>query len=268
MTNMEQIKYAQWQGEYGENNRKNGYWRVIWRGKPLRRVGGYYLNGLKQGIWNELNKNFWILAQIQESGQYFQGQKNGEWIYFFDDKKIGGGSYNQSGQKNGKWIELGDVFYNHSQVTYEGEYKNGKKIGLWDIWFKKHIVGKQNYMIGGGSYDQEDQNKIGKWIELSDGFQEFCQVTCSGEYKNGKRVGQWSIWYKYWETNNNEVIGGGFYDEEGSMKIGRWIELSDEFKCDLQITINGEYNNGKRVGIWQKINIQNNKIYSQINYDK
>lgn len=47
---------------------------------------------------------------------------------------------------------------------------------------------------GGGSFDEQGYGiKIGKWVELIDGFGLNGQVTYIGEYINGKKVGRWNI---------------------------------------------------------------------------
>ncbi|CAD8183787.1 unnamed protein product [Paramecium pentaurelia] len=237
--NLEQIKHLQWQGEYCQNKRKFGKWIAIWNGEALLEVGGYYESGLKQGLWKELINQYWSHATIYQSGDYFNDQKQGTWTYNYNNEKIGGGSYNNQGQKDGKWIELKDRFYDESQVTYSGEYKNGKKVSIWETKY-------QHKYIGGGSYDYGDEGiKVGRWIELSDGFYKYSQVTYNGEYKSGKKVGRWDIKYE------GQLIGGGSYNNGGDeFKIGRWFELSDGFRWNSQISFEGEYINSTKIGRW------------------
>lgn len=47
-------------------------------------------------------------------------------------------------------------------------------------------------LSGGGLYD-ENGVKLGKWIELSDGFSINSKIISNGEYKNDKKVGRWDI---------------------------------------------------------------------------
>ncbi|CAD8203023.1 unnamed protein product [Paramecium pentaurelia] len=124
----------------------------------------------------------------------------------------------------------------NSQVTCIGEYKNGQKQGRWDMYYNYGV----NNRIGGGLYeDGEHGVKIGKWIELSNIN---TQLTYIGEYKKGQKVGKWDTYFNYF---GNKQIGGGLYDEEGEgIKIGRWIEVNDEFFDSSQGTLNGEYKNG------------------------
>ncbi|CAD8159241.1 unnamed protein product [Paramecium pentaurelia] len=260
--NIDQIKYLHWDGEFEQNNRKSGKWKANWQGPDYKEVGGYYENGLKQGLWNEFTKNYWSQAEICENGEYFNDQKIGEWKYIYDNKIIGGGFYNKQGQKQGKWVELSDGFFNSSQVTYYGEYQNGKKVGRWDILFREQ---RQNIFqqIGGGSYDIGIKN--GMWIELSDRFQIYSQVTYHGRYKQGRKIDRWDIHFNYegerkmqdqlLNIKNQIFSGGGLYEEvQGdSIKIGNWVELSDLFLSTHQVTHNGEYQNGKKMGRWYSL---------------
>ncbi|CAD8109918.1 unnamed protein product [Paramecium sonneborni] len=247
LTNLDQIKYLQWLGEYRENKRKFGKWIATWNMEVVKDVGGYYDNGLKQGLWNEPIKNYCSQSQVYERGIYFENQKRGSWIFLKENKRFGGGQYNNQGQKIGKWIELNDQYNHLSQVTCKGEYKNGKRVGKWEYY----MLQGEYKLIGVGIYQemQEESIKNGKWIELGDGFNLGSQVILIGNYSNGKKVGSWNF---YWNDNErNELKGGGLYD--GSIKIGVWNELINNFgsrQGQSQIIYNGEYHNDKKVGSW------------------
>ncbi|CAD8119982.1 unnamed protein product [Paramecium primaurelia] len=294
--------------------------------------------GIKTGKWIEMSEGFYESQQVMFIGDYKNGNKVDKWDIYFNNKgqneKIGGGQYDEGGEgtKIGRWIEISDDFDDSSQVTYNGEYKKGRKIGRWDIHFKitgrnEQIRGQQNnegsdrtkiarkiisdknskkaekqdipdIKVGneqiGGSYDERGEElKIGKWVELSDSNSQITQI---GEYKKGQKVGRWDIyfnngvnnrmqnyqikndlqmiqwceintqltyigeykkgqkvgrWDTYFNYFGNKQIGGGLYDEEGEgIKIGRWIEVNDEFFDSSQVTLHGEYKNGQKVGRW------------------
>ncbi|CAD8178347.1 unnamed protein product [Paramecium octaurelia] len=273
LINLEQIYYLEWLGKYQENFKKMGKWTAIWKGEKITEVGGYYSNeGKKNGIWNDIIKNYGELSPVFEIGEYKDNQKIGQWIYVFEGMNIGGGNYSQYSKKEGKWIDLSDYFCNQCKVTYNGEYKNGKKVGRWDIYYDNND-GELYQLIGGGFYEDQiegDSIKVGKWIDISDEFQDNQQITLSGEYKEGKKFGKWEIWWrsrnlneKYqldddcqFQRNSNkewedQQIGGGSYDSEGyGIKIGRWTQLSDGFSQEYQVIYSGEYHNGKKVGRW------------------
>ncbi|CAD8101442.1 unnamed protein product [Paramecium sonneborni] len=246
--NMEQIKYFEWQGEYEPNKKKIGKWKATWNGEVIL-DGGYYKNGLKLGLWEQPIKNYMSIAQVYEVGEYFNDQKTGTWKYIQNNKNIGGGVFNELGQKNQKWVELSDGFWDGSQIIYIGEYKNGNKVGRWDIEFRDDINTAFS-LIGGGSYDDAgDELKLGNWVEIIENFGDFPYVKQNGVYKNGKKVGRWDI---YWNWNGNQKkIGGGLYDDAGyGLKQGNWVEITDNFQYNSQVTYNGEYKNGQKACRW------------------
>ncbi|CAK76077.1 unnamed protein product, partial (macronuclear) [Paramecium tetraurelia] len=262
LSNVDQIQYLFFQGQYEQNERKSGRWRATWDGEVIENVGGYYENGLKQGFWKELNKNYCrqqrlefqkCPAEIFENGEYSNDQKIGLWKFFYDDKQIGGGFYDGQAQKTGKWIEVNNGFNKSSQVTYHGEYKKGNKVGIWDIFYVD--IYNTSKQIGGGLYDVNGNNtKNGKWIELSEWVDIKSCITLNGQYKTGRKIGRWDILiYKYQQHDNPEIrkIGGGLYDDKGEgNKIGRWIEIKDKYDDISQIIFTGEYDNGIKNGNW------------------
>ncbi|CAD8130345.1 unnamed protein product [Paramecium sonneborni] len=56
--NMEQIQSLSWQGQYGQNRKKDGKWIAFWNKELLKNVGGYYKEGQKQGLWKDLFLNY------------------------------------------------------------------------------------------------------------------------------------------------------------------------------------------------------------------
>ncbi|CAD8207736.1 unnamed protein product [Paramecium octaurelia] len=127
----------------------------------------------------------------------------------------------------------------------------------------------KSYFSGGGLYDNNGSFKNGKWIELSDSFYCYSQVTYQGEYKNCKKVGIWVILGKIQGVNQEK--GGGEYDDQldcvNSLRNGLWIELSDEFDELSQIIYKGEYKHGKKIGVWDEINFKKNEKCGQLNYE-
>ncbi|CAD8119572.1 unnamed protein product [Paramecium sonneborni] len=266
--NMDQICDLEWQGQYSKNKKKEGKWIISWNKELLKNTGGQYKAGQKQGLWKDIFLNYWNQAQIIETGEYNKNLRIGKWNQISQGVRIGGGLYNKEGQKQGKWIDLDEGYYRDKKVTHIGEYDfNGKKVGRWDIMYCKHDE-KKYKQFGGGSYDKEgNEKKIGKWVELDEGFY-FCkQVTHNGEYNiNGIKVGRWDIKYcKYdeqeykkiqiiykYKGKRNVYFGGGSYDQEGNQKkIGKWVELDEGFQYYKQVIHNGEYNmNGRKTGRW------------------
>ncbi|CAD8068162.1 unnamed protein product [Paramecium sonneborni] len=265
-----------YKGEY-KNGQKIGRWDIMYkRNDNFELIGGGQFddkNGIsiKIGRWIELSNFFSDYSQVTYEGFYKEGHKVGRWDNFLKfggkNELIGGGQYVDDAEQNnikiGMWIELWDEFKKDSQIIYKGEYKNGQKIGRWDILYRRNDRFRQ---IGGGQYDeclQEGLKKIGKWIELSEGFYDYSQVIQTGEYINGFKFGRWDVLYRQKMSDQFEQIGGGLYENDkeiGAIKVGKWIELSDEFKWDSQFIYTGEYKNANKVGIWDEMVRDRNNI--------
>ncbi|CAD8208397.1 unnamed protein product [Paramecium octaurelia] len=237
LTNLDQIKYLSWIGEYGENKKKVGRWFANWDGILMADVGGYYSQeGKKIGQWKEINDNYSKNIQIYQIGQYINDQRRGIWRNISNEKDIGGGFYDEQGSKHGLWIDVSDSFCKENQLTYQGEYNNGTKVGKWKILFN-------NQQIGGGYFNNQGQ-KIGKWVDLSSGYSIEAQIKFVGEYQNGKKQGLWDV------LEENIFTGGGVQDVNG-LKSRKWIELSDNSNDYIHIFYIGDYINGKKYGMWE-----------------
>ncbi|CAD8158123.1 unnamed protein product [Paramecium octaurelia] len=114
--------------------------------------------------------------------------------------------------------------------------KKNQKIGKWiTIW-------KGGVLQGIGGYYAEGE-KQGLWKEISKNFQNQAQIYEYGEYMNDKRQGIWKHLYKQTE------IGGGRYNPLGQ-RHGKWIQASDSFWDQSNITYIGVYENGIKIGLW------------------
>ncbi|CAD8173472.1 unnamed protein product [Paramecium octaurelia] len=131
LLNIEQMKYLEFQGQYGINGYKYKQWNYLWKGKQVG-GGNFNILGQKEGKWIDLCDDFWDNKQIFEEGDYQGDNRIGDWIISQKSQKIGGGAY-EMGLKIGKWIELSRGYCDDFQTTQNGEYKNGKKVGQWDI---------------------------------------------------------------------------------------------------------------------------------------
>ncbi|CAD8172225.1 unnamed protein product [Paramecium pentaurelia] len=216
--------------------------------------GGLYDEGnvgltIKVGKWIEISEKFDKSNFIVYKGAYKNGKKVGRWHVYIRNSlfqkgynKIGGGCYDEQGHgiKIGEWIDLDDGFHSRNQVTYHGEYHNGKKVGRWNAYWNF------DQQIGGGQYDELDEGiKIGKWIELEEGDSLQQLIIFYGEYKHGKKVGRWDFMKRQYHESFKQ-IGGGFYDQNG-IKFGMWIDLGEQ---TYDKVLSGNYQNGKKVGIW------------------
>ncbi|CAD8120368.1 unnamed protein product [Paramecium sonneborni] len=248
MRNLEQVKYLRWEGELGMNKQKIKKWNAFWRGANLNIGGEYNQNGQKQGKWIDLFPNFYDFCKVTIQGMYIQDRKQGEWVYYFENQQIADGIYNENGQKNGTWIELYDYYNSENMITFRGKYNKGVKFGRWDTYYQKNFD-DQTKMIGGGEFNLQGK-KNGRWIEIHENYFSLCNIQYQGEYNNGKKQGKWIIQFKYIDYfQDYQKIGGGSYDVN-EIKIGRWIELNDNFKDTSQTILEGDYIQGKKQGKW------------------
>ncbi|CAD8123588.1 unnamed protein product [Paramecium sonneborni] len=141
LANQEQINYLQWIGEYGPNNKKQGYWRALWKGQHIPGVGREYsIDGKKVGIWKDLFKNYWTEAQVYEIGKYKNDMRQGSWQQFYNYKKMQYDSYQLNQRRRRiqlpqiEMVRIIGMFFYNTQVIYDGEYNiKGRKIGRWNI---------------------------------------------------------------------------------------------------------------------------------------
>ncbi|CAD8112059.1 unnamed protein product [Paramecium sonneborni] len=271
--NDSQVTYK---GEYNEQGMKVGRWEIwfqqICGKKDYKQIGGGLYDNLegdkKFGTWIEQWNGFSKDSQLTYKGEYDnKSQKVGRWDilyqgeYDLEFQQIGGGLYKEGQVKIEMWIELWDGFWNEAQVTYNGQYDSkGMKIGRWDIMYCKK--GEHQYQqIGGGLYDYEKGQKIGKWIEIFEGFYYRKKVINIGEYdQKGMKVGRWDIWFQeIFEKKEFKQIGGGLYQK--GQKVGKWEELDDRFEEQNQVIYKGEYNQkGIKINRWD--------IFFKREYDK
>ncbi|CAD8192684.1 unnamed protein product [Paramecium octaurelia] len=105
------------------------------------------------------------------------------------------------------------------------------------------------------------------------------QVIYKGEYLYGNRIGKWDILFRNEISEQFHLIGGGLYylrEELGSIKGGKWIEITENYGNGIglsEVIYVGQYQNGKKVGIWVEMRIDKEmmqegfQIRKQINYN-
>ncbi|CAD8122848.1 unnamed protein product [Paramecium sonneborni] len=188
------------------------------------------------------------IQYLQWQGKYGQNfQKFGRWIAFWKGHALpkASGYYLADGKKSNTWSEMTKNYCDQSQIYEVGEYFNNQRIGIW-----KYVC--ENQEIDGGSYN-EIGLKNGKWVDLSENFNSYSQLTQQGEYKNGIRVGIWDTYWKQVRDNDKLIqIAGGYYNLLG-LKNGQWVELNDDFRDNSQVIFIGKYNQGQKVGKWDII---------------
>ncbi|CAD8108908.1 unnamed protein product [Paramecium primaurelia] len=113
----------------------------------------------------EVLANLEQICHLKLYGKYSQkGQKIGRCSIKWkgEDFKEVNGYYTENGKKQGEWKDLINNFWNLAEAYEIGEYVIDKRKGYW-----KEIY---NYKEIGGCVYNEQGDKNGKWIELSEDF--------------------------------------------------------------------------------------------------
>ncbi|MCS7029000.1 MAG: hypothetical protein NZ519_09560 [Bacteroidia bacterium] len=139
---------------------------------------GEYINGKRQGIWQEGNA----------SGRYVDDEKEGLWIYKDSIGKIIAKGEFKKGQKTGLWQE-GNLI---------GLYEEGTKQGMWKVIKDSCFEYYGTYMDG---------KKNGIWKEEGPNWQglETIQI---GMYEEGFKEGKWKVY----EKNSGILIWEGYFE--------------------------------------------------------
>ncbi|CAD8052091.1 unnamed protein product [Paramecium primaurelia] len=150
----------------------------------------------KIGKWVEPSEFFPNLCQITYNGQFKRGERIGKWDIMYRRMNLNG--YTGGGVNN--------------QTITIGKYQYGIKVGNWDNWQFKSLVSIQKEKIGGDYRVNERDDQIiseikeGRWIELSERFNDSNQVTYVSEYQSGVQIGIWCTFMNWNEINQH--IGG------------------------------------------------------------
>lgn len=256
----------------------------------------YYENGdisekgnFSDGEWISYFEN----GEVLEKGKYEGGKRVGEWMGFFVGKKIRYKSnysssefvlYNSNGQiENIKYADGKWVFYHSGNVWITGKYETGKPTGEW-IWFDVGLgegTGKCNFATGeyiryyeGGkiqlkinlsteeliAYSKEGQilkkenHNTGEEITYRNG-----QIYEKGYYKNGKKVGVWTVCKKKGGSINCIDTNGKLIPGKDSAKEDVYSPDNKEFPTNGEwvsydengnIRESGYFKNDKREGEW------------------
>ncbi|CAD8215092.1 unnamed protein product [Paramecium octaurelia] len=153
--------------------------------------------------------------------------------------------------------------------NYQILYQDGGKIWQWQTMYRWNQT-NQFTEIGGGLYDKKRKNK-GYWIDIYEQFWNWMQVKFIGGYYKGLKVGKWDTIY------DEKVIGGGLYNQD-KIKIGKWIELAENYNKlqelvewnilnEDQVIGGGDYNQeGKKNGYWIDLHENFNKFNQFVNF--
>jgi antitoxin component YwqK of YwqJK toxin-antitoxin module len=184
--------------------------------------------GVQQGLWKELHPN----GQIKSKGEYLNGKRIGEWVYYFSNGKVEQkGKYDNKGKAQGIWkwyYPCFDPCTNETgQLWREENYRNNLLDGsMIEYSDSGKVITKGEFADG---------EKEGKWmLELADYREE-------GEFRSGKRSGEWKHYFV--ETGNLRFVGKFIDDVPDGKQIFYYPNGKEKQ--------NGKYVGGMKDGEWK-----------------
>jgi len=135
---------------------------------------GRYLDGQRAGEWN-----FWYDNGTKaKSGSYLQGKPDGAWsVWRVDGTKERDESY-AAGIRDGKWMYYDDV----GKPQRQEEYVAGKRQGAWIEWYSDGRKAIESHLAGDELNGvQQIWHRNGRPAQLT-------------EFKNGRRHGRCVTW--------------------------------------------------------------------------
>lgn len=222
-------------------------------------------------------------------GKFENGQKQGEWSYFYDEGNIKAiGDFNNNGKQDGYW----EWFYENGQVKETGTYKNGlsqnesvyyhengkvlARVGIEDSEFN----GEYKYYLGSGALNEKKYFKNGtldgpyvSYFKVGEEIPEF-----EGSYSEGKITGELKEYYATGQLYETKTFNDGMVINAEKYHMNGNIRETSSYKDNLQ---NGPYifyyNNeqpaqegqieeNSKVGPW-KTYYRNGQVESEIIYN-
>ena len=124
------------------------FWFASCTSTPVEVVEESYSDSIAKTvkIYKDESKEI-LLKEIQyyESGQkklegaYKDGERTGQWSYWYADGKLWSQGEYKKGIENG----LKTIWHANGQKYYEGHLKMGERIGVWKFWDEKSALIKE-----------------------------------------------------------------------------------------------------------------------------
>lgn len=222
-----------------DHKRKNKKLKIekLWYDNGRPEYVHKWLNGKRNGIWEEWYRNGQIKSRIEYSDDdrkepLYEFWSEGGFLEKSNRYLLGTGLngkqvntseyvtkpiikyYNNGVKKSeelyrGGQLEFSEEWYNNGQIKFRKEYQNDKPHGLWQEWYpngnKKSVKSYYKSKLNG----------------LEENWNYHGNITSLGEYKDGKKYNLWE--YRY-PSGRLEAIG--HYDND--RKVGKWEYYPDE----------------------------------------
>ncbi len=259
------------EGELVEGKR-SGIW-AIYNTRGLKQSEGRFEGNNRVGVWKyyassgglkasedikddySIYTEYYISGEVKSTGKNFDGKKEGEWNYHFEDASLQAKGVYREGKKFGYW-----KYYNESgAIKAEGNYINDLTDGIWIHYFESGGVKTKGKLYKGqkngawhlfyadGTLKGEIEYKLGDGIYKEYYKTGFLKV--KGKVVNGRNQEMWQYFYEsgYLEGECN------FRNGEGKF-IGYYPPTTrKELKEGLigKRKMKGLIQDERKVGIWE-----------------
>ncbi|MFT5600937.1 MAG: TonB family protein [Flavobacteriales bacterium] len=202
------------------NNIAIGRYKFWYQSSQLKVQGEYNEAGNKTGVW----KNWDTYGNSAFSGEYVNGNMNGEWLYYFPNGEIQSKENYEHGSKIGHWEE----WHENGKLNGGGYYKSDLKTGEW-IWYYDNgqLITTYNY--------NEQGKEIGEHISWHKGGEKKCE----GKFKNGNKEGEWK-----WYFENNQMSSKEQFSKDSVLNFQFFTEKGEEITEGLSYETEPEYPGG------------------------
>ncbi|GAB2994847.1 hypothetical protein GCM10027284_11810 [Cyclobacterium sediminis] len=239
--------------EYKDNKRNGSFLEYDLGGALIKNAvyqDSVLVGPYKEYYGNQSRSGYANPKQVKTEGNYINGKKTGEWVFYYDNGKKAVEINYEEGLKVGPYKEY-DPFdqlvveanYTNNQpdgefkrfspngrIQESGEYNSGRRVGKWTSYFPN-----TNIVESVKLYDKSG-HKTGTWTY----FYENKRTARVERYENDIPVGKWEEFFTD-KSLSKQVI----YDL--GVPTGKYIENHSNGKPSVR----GQYENGFRSGVWK-----------------
>jgi antitoxin component YwqK of YwqJK toxin-antitoxin module len=287
-------EFALWAGKYIDMH--NNHPARLEYGKDEKVQVTFYENHIINGVGPindlELENGQWKYfyarsGHLFSKGEYKNGKREGEWLWYYDDGTI----KEKSNFKNGLREGESEVFYENGLHSYTCSYKNGALEGSYTAYeisgYKTQsatmVNGKLegtatayyedgtkkaeiNYLAGKLSgeltlytIDGKLSKKLNYLLGMRNGnskeYYSDGKLKSEGDYKNDEAFGPWKVYY-----DNGKTFREGVFKDKG-LRNGLWTE----YYRNGELSVKAMYTLGKLNGVSSYYDTDG-KIYAEKKY--
>ena len=233
--------------------------------KKQERINRKDRKGFKQGMWKEFYEN----KVMKNECNYTDDKRNG----YYKEYSMDGSLLNTVKYINGKVqqnvpelakIEVRNQYYDGGKIKYSGGYKDGVPEGIhreYDTTGKitNSLIFKDGELTAEGILDALGHEQ-GFWKE----FHPNGELKSEGEYKDGKRIGDWKFYHsnkkteqigKYDKKGNAQGVWKWYYESGNLLREENYANnlregLMTEYGDTGAVITKGEFVEGQKEGKW------------------